>query len=277
MAASNAKTVAAAGIPLVLILCWVFFALSPVVSAQTPPNAADANVPAAQPRRPAMETVRTVSFRLRDGRDVSGRLVSDDRAQITVAAPVAGTLIATSYSRLDIEPRSISYQTLSEFQYWLNTGQYFEDRTWDFRNDAEEFAQALRCYQMARDMAMASMGAESPVARELELRINRLLESRQRWIEDIEPRARMAELEFKAELPARLDELSRNVAALQMQVEQFTRFAAELDATVADYQRNVDARLDRMADDIRSNYDYIRDMIHHRRPIIIPRAPTPQP
>ncbi len=257
---------------LIILGAWIAaMAAHPLPAAET----ADANSSASpQVRRPAMETVRIISFRLKDGRTVSGRVTSDDRAQVTVSEPVAGTFATTSYSRLDIEPRSIAYQSLSEFQYWLNMGQHFDGRTWDFMDDAEEFAQALRCYQTARDLAAASTGSEGPVARDVELRIGKLLESRKRWIEDAEPRAKMAELEFKITLSTRLDEMSARLASLQNSVEQMEKARSGFETALANYQRDVDSRLARMADDIRRNYEYTRDTGYGYRTVVVPGTTT---
>jgi len=206
---------------------------------------------------------------MKDGRTVSGRVVSDDRTQITVSEPVGGIFVSTSYNRLDIEPRTINYQSLSEYQYWLNMGQLFEGRTWDFRDDPDEFAQSLRCYQTARDLAGSSMGSDSAVAKDVELRINKLLESRKRWIEDVEPRAKMAEYELKSTLSARLDDMNKTLARMQNEVEQLNRQRTSIETALANYQRDVDNRLTRMADDIRRNYEYIRDNIY-RSTIVVP-------
>jgi hypothetical protein len=250
----------------------------PVVSADIAPAAkplaTDANAPV---RKPAAEMVRMVSFRLKDGRTVSGRVMNDDRTQVTVSEPSAGVLVSGSYSRLDMEPRSINYQTVSEYQYWLNTGQYFEARTWDFKDDADEFAQALRCYQTAGDIAAAAMGKDSTAAQEAQARIRKLLDSRQRWIEDVTPRARMAELEFKSTLATRLQELSQSISALQTGVDQLKLSATANEQKLADYQRTVDEKLSRMADDIRRNYEYIRDNMYRTNTIITPSTgPMPR-
>jgi len=246
---------------------------APVAATATASGNADSNTPV---RRPPMEMIRLISFRLRDGRMASGRVVSDDRAQVTVSEPAGGVFVATSYSRLDMEPRSISYQTVSEYQYWMNMAQYFESRTWDFRDDADEFAQALRCYQTAHKVAVSSMGEGGPVARDVELRISKLLDSRKRWIEDAKPRAEMAELELKSTLGERLDEISNAVNSLRVEVERVSRLQAGQETNLASFKRDIDAKLSTMADDIRRNYEYARDSYYRPGTIITPVVPAPK-
>jgi hypothetical protein len=236
-------------------------AASPEVAPAAPPAgpaAAAAETAPSQVRKAAAETVRTISFRLKDGRAVSGRVLNEDRAQVTIAEPVGGTLQTATYSRGDFEPRSISYQTINEYQYWLNTGQYFESRTWDFKDDADEFAQAVRCYQTAYNIAVGAMGKDSAIALEAEGRVKKAVEARQQWMDVAKPRAQMAEMEFKSTLAQKLDELNRAVQACRNDIDRLSQSQVADRADLRRYQREMDSRLQRMAEDIRRTHDYIR-------------------
>jgi hypothetical protein len=189
----------------------------------------------------------------------------------------SGKILPSSYSRLDMEPRSINYQTVSEYQYWMNTGQYFESRTWDWQDDADEFAQALRCYQTAQDLATAGMGAGSTAAQDADERVRKVLESRQKWIETAKPRAEMAELELKSTLAQRLDNINKSLLALQSNVDGLNQSRANYETSLAAYQRDVNARLDRMSEDIRRYYDAIRSSVYTQPGVIVTPYPAPQP
>jgi hypothetical protein len=270
-----------------ILPCIAIFAAAlafSAVAADNPPAAAPAVTPAtgsappvAAPRKPAAEMVRTVSFKLKDGRSVAGRIVSDDRGQVTVAELIAGKILPTSYSRQDMEPRSINYQTVSEYQYWMNSGQFFESHTWDWQDDADEFAQALRCYQTAQDLATAGMGKDSTAAQDADERVKKVLDSRQRWIETARPRAEMAELELKSTLAQRLDNINKSLITLQSNVDVLNQSRANNDAAMAAYQRDINTRLDRMSDDIRRYYDAIRNTVYTNQGVIVTPYPTPAP
>jgi hypothetical protein len=236
----------------------------------TTATSASTSTTAAPPKKP-METVRMMAFKLKDGRAISGRVVSDDRGQVTVAEAVGGKITPTSYPRQDMEPRSINYQTVSEYQYWMNTGQFFDSHTWDFVDDADEFAQALRSFQNARDLAVSGMGPESAAAIDADTRVKKVLESRQRWIETAKPRAEMAELEVKSTLVQRLESINRALASLQANMEVLNQSKAAMDVSYAAFQRETVARMDRMTEEIRNITYYTGGGV------VVTPTPTPMP
>lgn len=264
--------------PVITIALSMVILAGAVQAADTPTAAPTATAtPTAQPvvRKPA-ETIRMITFKLKDGRTVTGRITSDDRGQVTVAEIQGSIIVPSTYSRLDMEPRSISYQSVSEYQYWMTTGQYFENHTWDWQDDADEFAQALRCYQTAQDLATAAMGKDSAAALDADARVQKVLASRQKWIETAKPRAEMAELELKSTLAQRLDNINKSITALQADVKVMAQAQSTYDASLANYQRDVNARLTRMSDDIRAYYDSIRNIVYVPGYVVVPPV-TPVP
>jgi len=271
---SSIRFLLAAAIP-VTVMCLVAVAANEATSNRTPGEAgsSQAAVPA---RRPATEMVRVISFKLKDGRAASGKIISDDRSQVTIAEIAGGKILAVSYSRVDMEPRSISYQSVSEYQYWMSTGQYFESHTWDWQDDADEFAQALRCYESARDLATQAMGKDSAAAQDADARIGKILESRERWIETAKPRAQMAELELKSTLAQRLDNIGKSLTSLQASVDSLNQSRSSYETSLASFQRDMNIRMDRMMDDIVRCYDYVRNNVYVQPGTIIVPGPTPR-
>jgi hypothetical protein len=262
---------------LVLIASAIAVAADPAPVAR---SVSDSNRPGATApvRKTASEMIRMISFKLKDGRAVSGKIVSDDRSQVTIAETTGGKIVPVSYSRLDMEPRSISYQSASEYQYWMTTGQYFESHTWDWQDDADEFAQALRCYEAARDLAAQAMGKDSAAAQDADARVNRVLDSRQKWIDTAKPRAQMAELELKSTLAQRLDTMSKAIQALQTSVDNLNQSRTAYEASLTAYQRDVNARVDQLAQEVRQYYDTIRNSVYNQQGVgVYPSTPTTMP
>jgi hypothetical protein len=259
---------------LIYTCAWAADTPAPVA---VPPKAATIEPgPAPAVRKPVAEMVRVISFRLKDGRTVTGRVVNDDRTQVTVAEFIGGKIVPNMYSRQEMEPRSITYQSVSEYQYWITAGQYFESHTWDWQDDADEFAQALRCYQTAQDLATIAMGKDSAAAVDARERARKLLDSRQRWIDTAKPRAEMAELELKSTLGQKLETMNKSIAGLRLDVDALNNSRTNVDAAISAFQKDTNARLDAMSTELRRVYDYVRTVSYNQPgSVVIPQNVTP--
>ena len=167
-----------------IIFCMSIFMWSSVMAAGDIGNQEE-NSFAVKP----IPKVRTATFTGNDNRLVSGVIVSEDRNQITISEPRNNIIVAATYLKDEIKSK-VSYQNISEYDYWENMGGYFLKRTWDFRDDIDEFIQAIRCYERAKAVLIESVGPSHPQATEIEAEIQNANNEKQKWQQEIEIRSK---------------------------------------------------------------------------------------
>ena len=123
--------------------------------------------------RPRVGPVKMVDFYLRDGEKlVFGKLVSEDRNKITVEHLDESRIIVSTYSKREIDTRTLNIKNTSQVKYWLDLVEYFSGRTWDFRDDPDDFIQAIRCCEKAKqaitDSGRRSSGRIEQIDRKIE-------------------------------------------------------------------------------------------------------------
>ena len=191
-------------------------------------------VPAIKKPRPKIDIVTMASFYLRDGNAVSGRLLSDDNTQIVIEMPLESTIITKTYSRREMDGRSLRTRPFAAYLYYTQLGEYFAAQTWDFRDDPDEFIQAVRCYEKAKQYLQAS-GAEPDKLAEIDKAIKKTENDRDVWTREVESRAKLKKLEFEAEAENRLKQLERHVAESITKVNETIKY---LDKTAGDMKKN---------------------------------------
>jgi len=218
-----------------LIMLSVTVFGSETLTAEQP--AADQS-PAAVAQRPRTNTVRMVEFNLNDGTAVSGRVVVEGRNQITVEKRVGSTLELATYNKRDIEPRSQRTRAIPGYKYYMDNGEYFSSRTWDFRDDPDDFIQAIRSYEKAKEL-LAGSGLDDRVA-QIDAQLTRLKHDKGVWEREVRSRAELKKLELDATLTARIKNLEKKIDEASKKAGDNSKQLAQLKT------------------DIESNYEQLR-------------------
>jgi len=229
--------------------------------------------------RPRMNVIRTVDFHLRDGTLVYGKLVSEDKNKVTVEKMDESKIIVTTYSKREIEPRTFETQSVPEYKYYLDLAEHFAARTWDFRDDPDDFIQAIRSCEKAKQLLLESQTQDSERVEQIDKRIENLQADRQVWEREVKSRAELKRLEFEAEIENRIKQLEDRIDARGQQIDksltQLDEFTTQmkdnyqkLEQTMAGISQDISRRLNILADQVESN----RRLIDPWRGNLYPRS-----
>jgi len=162
-----------------------------------------------------------VDFYLRDSEKlVFGKLVLEDRNKITVERLDESRIIVSTYSKREIDARTLRTKNIPEAKYYLELADYFSGKTWDFRDDPDDFIQAIRCWEKAKQSIAETQGQDSERIVEINKKIKRLQADRKVWVREVQSRAKLKKLEFEATIETRIKELEDKVAASSQQVDE---------------------------------------------------------
>ena len=188
-------------------------------------------------RRPRIETVNMADFYMRDGNAVSGRLLSEDNTQVTIELPSESTLITRTFSKREIDPRSLKTRPVFAYRYHSQMGEYFLARTWDFRDDPDDFIAAIRSYEKAKQSLSTASGNEDRIA-EIDEAIKKIEQDREVWTREVESRAKLRKLEYEAEAEKRLKQIEKQVAESKLKLGESVKYLEKrANDLSADYQR----------------------------------------
>jgi len=151
-----------------------------------------------------IHNVRMVSFFLKDGKMVSGREITVDSNKITVAELINSHIVVNTYSTREIDIKSRTVRVIPEIDYYEELAVYFASRTGDFRDDPDDFIQAIRFYEKARNVLIEADRGDSPKADEIQRKIAALQADRQVWVRETQDRAELRKLEIQATLNDRI-------------------------------------------------------------------------
>jgi hypothetical protein len=212
--------------------------------------------------RPRVGPVKMVDFYLRDGEKlVFGKLVSQDRNKITVEHLDKSRIIVSTYSKREIDTRTLNTKNTSQVKYWLDLVEYFSGRTWDFRDDPDDFIQAIRCCEKAKQAVAQAGRQNSGRIEQINKKIEQLKADREIWTSQVESRAKLKKLELEATFETRLKELEDN----------FVTNSQKLDKIMADMKDN-QQRLENLVADLDlamgEQVDILRGEIDANRRII---------
>jgi len=217
--------------------------------------------PAAVKAKPKVELVTMVDFYLRDGNAVSGKLLSDDKTQLVVEQPQQNTVVVKTYTKKDVDTRTVSKRTMPESQYYSHLGEYFAAQAWDFRDDPDEFIQAIRCYEKAK-ISLEQSGAEPEKIAEADAALRKIKADKETWTAQVESRAKLKQLEYQAEAENRLKLLEKDIAESNAKLLESIKY---LDKTAADI-RNDYNRLEKGVTDL--NKDFVEQVKNLQNQII---------
>jgi len=228
-------------------------ALSLCFSQQQPAGASErAGRPSARPT-----FIKMVGFHLRDGELVVGRQISEDRNSITVEKRQASKLVVATYSKNDVDARTMNTRKVLKWRYYLDLADYFAGRTWDFQDDPDDFIQAIRCCEKAKQLLLERHSSDSAKVEEIDKKIERLNADRQVWAEQTKSRAELKSFEFEAEVAKRVEKLEQDAGKYNRRIEKGTKDMEEnyrkLTREISVLRKDIDAQFDITAGQIDAN------------------------
>jgi hypothetical protein len=186
-------------------------------------------------RRKPIEKVQLISFNLTGGQRINGKLVSEDPYQIEIDEVRGSRIVLSTYFKSGIEKNSIIYKTVSELDYWRDTGKYFLQKVWDFQDDPDEYMQAIRCYQKARAIAEDALGGDHKLVAELDEKINEIEKDMDKWAGQAKTRADLRKLEVLSTLDVRLQKIEEQISANSDDIAAIRQELANNAAAAGDY------------------------------------------
>lgn len=237
--------------------------------AQTPQITYDTTQRTA-PVRPRMNLVKTVDFYLRSGTLVYGKLVSEDRNKVIVEELKESKIIVSTYSKREIEPRTLQTNSLPEYRYYLDLAEYFAGRTWDFTDDPDDFIQAIRCCETAKQSVLEAQTQDSERIEEIDKKIQKLQADRQVWTREVESRAKLKQLEFEAESENRIKQLQDRVDAGSQEVNKTAARLDQLMAEMKDNHLRLEQSISAINQDMSRRLNMLADQVEASRRIIDP-------
>jgi hypothetical protein len=199
-----------------------------------------AELPAAA-KRPVrkLDTVTIAEFYMRDGSPVSGKLLSDDRNQIIIERPVESAVVTRTFSKRDVDTRTVKMRQVPAWQYYVQLGEYFNAKTWDFKDDPDNFISAIRCYEKAKQSLIDS-GLEGDKSAEMDKNIEKIKKDREVWTSQVESRAKLKKLEFDAEAENRLKEIEKQLSESSARMAESIKYFDKTAADVKDSQQKLE-------------------------------------
>jgi len=192
------------------------------------------SAPVARRPRARVDVVTMADFYMRDGNSVSGRLLSDDNTQVVIEQPLDSTVVTRTFSKRELDPRTLRTRPVPESQYYTRLAEYFAARTWDFRDDPDDFIGAIRSYEKAKQSLQTSGADEEKIA-EIDKAIKKLEEDRDVWTREVESRAKLKKLEYEAEAENRLKQLEKQVAESNIKLNESIKY---LEKSAADLKND---------------------------------------
>ncbi len=247
------------------------------ITTKPEPNAPqNAAVDAPPGLRPRASFVRTADFYLKDGRLVYGKLVSEDKNKITVEELNGSEIIVNTYSRRDVDIRTIQTKSAPESRYYQDLAEYFAGRTWDFKDDPDDFIHAIRCYERAKALIVGKSRLDTERIQEIDERIKLLQADRQVWEREVASRAKLKEMEFKAEFETKLSDLKDQLVASSQKIDENIK---RLDTVITEIQENSQQVLQNfpaVEQDLRNRLSVLANQVEANRRMMDPSYTGPR-
>jgi len=209
--------------------------------------------------RPRARTdfVRMANFYLRDGKLVFGKLVSEEKNKITIERLDESRIVVSTYSKREIDSRTLQVRSIAEAAYYIELAEYFSGRTWDFRDDPDDFIQAIRYYEKTKWSLAETQGPDSEKIDEINKKIEHLQADRQVWTREVESRAKLKKLEFEATIETRLKELEDKVNASSQQIDKIATDMKDnyqkLERSISEIEQGISRQLNILEERIEAN------------------------
>jgi len=262
----------------ILVFSFEFLVLSCSAYAQASPNQRTAETmqrtsetaAGAITLRPRMNIIKTVDFHLRSGELIYGKLVWEDKNMITVEKLDESKIVVSTYSKREIEPRTLETKTVPEYKYYLDLSEYFSARTWDFRDDPDDFIQAIRCCEKARQSVLETETPENEKIEQINEKIQKLQADRQVWEREVRSRAELKKLEFEAEFENKFKELEDKVKAGSQQIDKTLQRLDEFTTEMKDNYQRLEQNISAITQDLSRRLNVLADRVEANRRVIDP-------
>lgn len=222
-----------------------------------------------------LDFVKMVDFYLNDGTFVSGKVISEDRNKIVVEEVQEGGMAASVYGKREINSRTLRTKGTLEYKYYSDLAEHFSARTWDFQNDPDDFIQAIRCYEKAKEL-LANTERQDTETNQINEKMKQLQADREVWTREAESRAKLKKLEFEATFEKRLKDLESKLNTVSQQLDKSMQ---QLDSTVAAVQDNyqrLETNISRINEDITRQLRNLEDRITDNERLFDRRWWTPR-
>jgi len=125
---------------------------------------------------------------------------------------------------------------MPDWQYYVKLAEYFSAKTWDFVDDPDDFIEAIRCYEKAKQsLSLQAGGADSEKIADIDKAIKKVQDDREVWTREVESRAKLKKLEYDAEAENRLKKLERSIAESNVKLNESLK---SLDKTAEDLKKD---------------------------------------
>lgn len=220
--------------------------------------------------RPRKNFIKMTDFHLRNGKLVSGKLVSEDKNKVIVEQMDGSRIVVSTYSKREIDARTLHTKNVPEAKYYLNLAEYFAGRTWDFRDDPDDFIQAIRCYEKAGRSVAETQGRDLEKIEQINKKIEQLQADRQVWIRETSSRAKLKKLEFEAEVQTRLNELEDRINTSSQKNDESAEQLDNIIREIQDNRQRLEQSFSMMEQDIRRQLNILASQVEANRRIIDP-------
>ena len=218
--------------------------------------------------RPRMSFVRMADFYLRNGKLIFGKLVSEGKNRITVEQLDEDRIILSTYSKREIDTRTLHITNTPEYKYYLDLAEYFSGRTWDFKDDPDDFIQAIRCYEKAKQLVAETQRQDSEKIEQINQKIEQLKADRQVWVREVESRAKLKKLEFEAMIETRLKELEDKVNESSLQVDKSMERLDKIIVDTKDNYKRLEKSISLISKNLSRQLEILEDRIEDNRDLI---------
>jgi len=238
-------------------------------------NEPDKGSPSREPRESQrrLSFIKQADFYLRDERFVTGKLIEEDKNKVIVEQLEGSELIVMTYSKREVDTRTLKINNIPEVRYYRQLGDYFASRTWDFRDDADDFIQAIRSYEKAKRAAVSAQRKESEIE-QLQAKIDELEADRQVWSRQVADRAKLKRMEFEATFDERFKQLEKQIAQsnkmTEIASERLDKFVRQTEQDFQNFAKNLEGiennisrRLSFLEEKIDENRKSIKDINRH--------------
>jgi len=240
------------------------------IGARTEQKTVETAQEAQQPSKLRTNFIKTATLYLRNGTPISGKLVSEDKNKIAIEQITESKIVVTIYSRKEIDPRTLQIKSVPEYRHNMDLAEYFSSQTWDFKDDPDDFIQAIRFYEKAKLAVVGTSQENSERIEQINEEIKKLQADREVWTREVESRAKLKKLEFEAEYETKLKELEDKITESSQKSDESAKRLDSIITEIQDNRQNLERSFLRMEEDIRRQLNILAGQVEANRRVIDP-------